>query len=251
MKTLIYDIELSKAIALVYPSHKPQYIPPSSYIEDQFMPCAAWKWLDEDEIYSACVLDDAKRFKENFRDHGLVVKALYDAIEEADILVGHNSDGFDQKHLNWFALNEGLPPLPQKQTVDTLKLMRSVFRAPSNKLDELTNRLIGERKMQTSPGMHDRVAQGDPAAIREMLKYNIQDARIQDKFYKFVRPWAKTHPTVRTRDYNGELVPTCQYCHSINLVRRNVRYLKSGRARAQWRCQETECGGYTTTDLVN
>jgi len=250
MKTLIWDIELSKAVALIYPSHKPQYVDPSNILHNQFMPCAAWKWEHEEEIHLASVLDNKKKFKKDYRDHTDVVSRLYEAVKEADILVGHNSDGFDLKHLNWYAALQGLPPLPQKQSVDTLKAVRSVFRAPSNRLDELAKALVGDKKQETSKGMHNRVALGCPDAIAEMGVYNIQDIKIQEQVYLYIRPWMKSHPKTIVRDTYGETVNTCQYCKSPNLTREKVRYLKSGRARQQWKCKEEECGGYTTTDLI-
>jgi len=250
MKTLVFDIELSKAMALIYPSHRPQYIHASNIIRDQFMPCAAWKWLHEDKIHIATVLDDKKKFKEDYSDDSLVVKALYDAVEEADIVVGHNSDNFDLKHLNWMAIKHGLPPLPLKQQIDTLKVCRQVFKAPSNSLDELVKALIGDRKMDTSKGMHNRVAIGDAEAIAEMARYNIQDVKIQDAFYLKIRPWMRNHPNQIIKDPTGETVITCDKCNSPNVHRKRVRYLKNGRARVQYRCQEPECRTYFTGDMV-
>jgi len=250
MKYLYYDIELSKAIALIYPSHKPQYVDPSNIIHDQFMPCAAWKFLHEDKIHMASVLDNKARFKKDFRDHSGVVKKLYDAVKEADVLIGHNADGFDLKHLNWFAKLQGLPPLPRKQSIDTLKEVRKLFRAPSNKLDLLAKKLINNKKKKTSPGMHNRVAIGCPEAIAEMGVYNIQDITIGEGVYYEIRPWMDSHPKEIIRDIGGNTVTVCQHCKSPNLERHKVRYLRSGRARMQFLCLKDGCGGYTTTDMV-
>lgn len=253
MKILIWDIEMSYSIALVYPSHKPQYIPPSSYIKDQFMPCAAWSWYGEDKIHLASVLDNKKKLDKDYTDDSHVVKELYNAVKEADILVGHNSKNFDIKHLNWLAIQQGLPPLPEKLHIDTLLACRAIFKAPSNKLDELTNKLIGSRKMETSRGMHKKVALGVKSAIKEMGKYNIQDVAIQKAFYTKIRPWIKNHPVVdrsQTRDSNGDIVDLCPRCASPDIVRNGRRPMggMSKRFRQNWKCKT--CTGYFLGGII-
>lgn len=253
MKILIWDIEMSYALALVYPSHKPQYIPPSSYIKDQFMPCAAWSWYGEDKIHLASVLDDKEAFKKDYTNDKAVVKKLYDAVSEADILVGHNSKGFDIKHLNWLAIQHGMPPLEEKLHIDTLTACRAIFKAPSNKLDELTKRLIGDNKMDTSKGMHKKVALGVRSAIKEMGKYNIQDVAIQKAFYTKIRPWIRNHPSVdrnETRDSNGDIVNLCPRCASPNIVRNGKRPMggMSKRFRQNWKCKS--CTGFFVGAII-
>lgn len=79
------------------------------YVSREVTAVAA-RFLDEDFTYVWLLGDfDAKGVLEGFRD-------LYDM---ADVVTGHFIRGFDLPNLNGAMLDNGLPPLTQKWTVDT------------------------------------------------------------------------------------------------------------------------------------
>lgn len=231
MKFLAWDVELSKAIYYAYPSKKPQYLKPEDIKHDQFMICASWKVIGQKHISSVSVLDDNKRFKNNFRDEYHVLKTLRDGLEEADVLIGHNVDGFDMKHFNWRLALYGLHPITPKETIDTLKLARKHWASPGNSMSFLATRLEIALKGKVPDEVWKAATDGCAKAIRDVVKYNRQDLRVQDPLYLKLRPFMKKHP----HEGGGK----CQFCSSLNLgVNKNMG------KKIQYQCRD--CGGCTT-----
>jgi len=60
---------------------------------------------------------------------------LHALMDEADVVCGWNSTTFDHKHIKREFLEAGmLPPSPTKD-LDLMRVVKSQFRFPSNKLD--------------------------------------------------------------------------------------------------------------------
>jgi DNA polymerase III epsilon subunit-like protein len=60
----------------------------------------------------------------------------------AEIIAGHNVDGFDVKKCNTVFLRHGLPFIVGKKTIDTLKMARTKLSLEGNGLDYIS-RLLG------------------------------------------------------------------------------------------------------------
>lgn len=188
-KVLILDIEISLAVAYVYPARRKQYIGATQYKHKQFMLSAAWRWYGQKRIYSASLVDDKKRFKRNFRDDYHVVRELFNAIEEADVIVGHNSDSFDIKHINRFALLHGIGVRPDQVSVDTLKVARKYFNFPFNSMKEIAKELRIQQKEGLSEETWQAAADGDPKAIKRIEKYNRNDVEVQTQMFERLLPY--------------------------------------------------------------
>lgn len=72
-----------------------------------------WKWADDDETYSAAA---SKR-----RAPKSVVREFVRFYDEADIVLGHNIRRHDLPILNAACVENGLPILKPKLTIDTLR----------------------------------------------------------------------------------------------------------------------------------
>ncbi len=81
-----------------------------------------------------------------------VISEFDKIIKQADLVVGKNSDRFDNKMINAARMLEGLPGLPEwtRYTDDLEKQMRKHFRLPSQSLDYISNQLNlgGKVKME-------------------------------------------------------------------------------------------------------
>ena len=66
-----------------------------------------------------------------------VIQKLWDLFQEADVVIGHNSDAFDIKKANSRFAYHNLGPTSHYQSVDTLKIARRHFKFNSNKLGHL------------------------------------------------------------------------------------------------------------------
>jgi hypothetical protein len=249
MKILLGDIELSRAIYQAYPSNKPQFLRAEQIVHHQFLFSFGHQWYGEEEISVPSILDNKKQFKKDFRNDDELVAYAHELLTEADVFCGHNSNSFDLKHIFWRCWKLGLPPI-EILKVDTLKEARKVFNAPSKSMDNLLKD-IGHHGKVGKPNEKDWFAatMGDKEKIEGIVEYNHHDVVGQGVLYESIRPWMANHPQVRIRDtYTGEIISTCRHCHGANLIRRGVKYLRSGRARRNYQCKD--CGGYTTTDLI-
>jgi DNA polymerase III epsilon subunit-like protein len=68
-----------------------------------------------------------------------LLKEFLEILNEADEIVGQNSDNFDVKWLRTRCLKHKLGMLPEYNQVDTYKLAKKYFRFNSNKLDYIAS----------------------------------------------------------------------------------------------------------------
>lgn len=176
----------------------------------------AAKWLGEDEVMSnaLCYAEDYHPGME--LDRGML-QGIWELLDEADFVVGHNGDKFDIKHLNTQFLLAGFhPPSPYRQ-IDTLKMVKRMFSFDSNRLDYLLRKLFGRTKEDVG-GFETwrQCVLGNMEAWERMLHYNRQDVVDLEEVYLTIRAWDKSHPSVATGEgRNGE--PCCTVCGSENV----------------------------------
>ena len=246
MKILIGDIELSHAVYMAYPAKKPQFLRREQMIHPQYMFSFAYKWHHEKKIKAVSLLDDKARFKANFRDDEYLVRETHKLLMEADVFVGHNSDGFDLKHINYRAHLLGLPPV-EIAKVDTLKVARRCFQAPSNSMDNLLKDM-GHVGKQGKPNQYEWMdaAQGCKKALKKIVTYNKYDVEGQIFLYEKLLPWIHNHPNhnLFIRDEDGNEIGVCKNCGSPELIQSKKRKLSSGTMRVQYQC--SDCNSYTT-----
>jgi hypothetical protein len=240
-KILLYDVETSPIVTATF-SLYPDSINHENIIQDWFMISAAWKELGKKTIYSSAISDVPEMF--DMVNDFEVVKSLRDAMQDADILIGHNSIRFDTKRLNARLIYHGLDPLPSGiQQVDTLKEVKKVAAFTSNKLDYLGATLLGEGKMETSKGLWMRVIKGDTDAVKEMVIYNKKDVQLLEDVYLKLRPYMKGHPHIGVL-HGEDRQYSCPKCGSTNLIQIKNRYSAAGVKKIQKQC--ADCHGYTT-----
>jgi uncharacterized protein YprB with RNaseH-like and TPR domain len=129
MKILLLDIETSPLTAHVWGLWQ-QNVGLPQIVDSGRTLCFAAKWLGEDKvIFSSVEKTNPKR----------MLLKIWDLLEEADAVVHYNGTKFDIPTLNKeFLLNDLTPPAPYKQ-IDLLRVARSQFKFPSNKLDYVAN----------------------------------------------------------------------------------------------------------------
>lgn len=148
----------------------------------------AWsaKWAHEDKLYySDC---------RNNKKAKAFLKPIWELLDQADIVVWHNGDKFDFKHLNTaFVLADLGLPSPYRK-FDTLKVVRKYFAFPSYKLEYVAKRFkcknlkSGHKKF---PGMELwlQCLVNNLAAWKEMEHYNKQDVRVLEEVYYKLIPY--------------------------------------------------------------
>jgi len=190
-KILIWDIETAPIIMAGWGLWRQDHNP-VDIIQDWYIICAAWKWLDKDKVTSVSVLDDRLAFKKDPCDDYVVVKALRKVLLHADIIVGHNIKSFDWKKLNTRLIYHGLDPLPKMRMADTLAMAKAEFKFTSNKLDYVAQFLGVGAKIPTTKGLWMRCLKGDVKSIKEMVKYCKGDIAVSESVYLKLRPFSSS-----------------------------------------------------------
>ena len=208
MKILTLDIETSQIEASVWGIWQ-QNIPILAIQKPTRMLSWAAKWYGSDEILWA---------GEKTHGHSDMVHAIYELVDEADVVVGYNSKKFDMKHLNREFILEDLPPPTSYKDIDLLTVVRSNFSFPSNKLDYVAGVLLGRHKMSHA-GLQLWIdcELGKKEAWDTMIDYNIEDVDITDELYTKLRGWIKGHPN-HGLYVEDQLSPTCRNCGSKHVV---------------------------------
>jgi len=151
-----------------------EYIHPNMIGRPYFIICWSAQWTDKNKTYSACVTQDEALA---YTDKNIIAP-LWDLMNRADIIAGHNIDKFDAKKINTrFKINGFDNPLPYK-TIDTLKLARKTYSFESNTLDYLFRVFGIKRKDKMCDDDWLAIKEtGDPKTLRKMQRYNKGDVK--------------------------------------------------------------------------
>ncbi len=168
-------------------------------------------------------------------DRALVL-AAWEVLNEADIIIGHNVDKFDNRKLRAKFVEHGLVPPKTYKTIDTLKIARSQFAFNANSLNDLAFTLKLGSKMKTGGiDLWFACMDGDKKAWAKMVAYNKQDVVLLEKVYDRLKSWYPSHPNLALYEDR----PGCPVCASSKVQRRGVQVLKF-RKVARHQCQD--CG---------
>lgn len=218
LKTLLFDIETAPSLGWVWGKYQQDVI---AFDQNWYMLCWSAKWLDSSKIITKA-LPDYKGYKKNPEDDKALCIDLWNLIDEADIIIGHNCDEFDLKKANArFVINELEPPSPYR-TIDTYKVARKHFAFESNKLDDLGKMLKVGQKLSTGGfSLWKGCMSGDLNSWKTMKQYNKQDVILLEDVYYKLRSWNKNAPRI------NEDTSACYCCGSINTQRRGFNYTKA------------------------
>ena len=143
-KVLMLDLEVSPSLGYTYGQYQTNVI---KIERPPVLLSFAWKWLGEKETH-CLTLHDRATVQQG--DDSLLVKELWNLIDECEIFVAHNVR-FDQKMANAFFLRHNLPPGRFYKTFCTLQTARRYFKLDNNKLDYLGQLLgVGQKTAITN-----------------------------------------------------------------------------------------------------
>jgi DNA polymerase elongation subunit (family B) len=229
-KILFVDIETAPTTAYVWRMWK-ENIRPAQVQDYSWIMLIAAKWAHEDEVmcYRAEGLED---------DMGLVDWA-HSLLDEADIVVAHNGNGFDLPIMKTRMIKYKMkPPAPYK-SVDTLKAARRVFRFPHNSLEGLGDYLNLEVKKNPqgfSLWTNCLKSMNNPAWA-QMAEYCSGDVLAMEKLYERLLPWIPGHPNLGL--FADAQKPICGNCGSKRMQRRGT-YPTLTQVYPRYHCQK--CG---------
>lgn len=211
-KILFFDIETRPIKFWGWRTGK-QYVDQSQIVKgaDQDIICISYKWLDEKKIHS---LDWGVKEQDSSR----MIDTFGKVIESADVVIGHNADSFDIRHINTQRLLHGQSPIAWPTSEDTLKQIRKKFYLPSYRLDYISKLLTGSGKATMAFQDWIEIVENKSAKhLRKMIKYNQRDVKKLEEDYKILAPHLvpKANRSLISRDLRAGC-PSCGHNGSIS-----------------------------------
>ncbi len=117
--------------------------------------------------------------------------ALWPVFEQADALIGYNSDHFDIPILNKYYPGD----LTKIKSIDLLKEIRNVL-GRRLKLDNVAEATLGTKK--TGTGL-EAIAWWAEGKVEQVRQYCLDDVKITRALYEYMRD----HGSVKYRDFDG------------------------------------------------
>ena len=209
----------------------------------------AWNWLGEDDIHAAA-LPMFRGYRKDPRNNKALIKKVISLYEKADIIVGHNIDGYDDRMTNTEIARNDLSAMlpPPHKTIDTLKIARTKFRFNGNTLQELGEFLgLGVKVAHEGFPLWEKCMAGDPDAWKRFVAYNIGDVVLLKKIYFKFRPWITNHPNMNgTENAERKNCPQCG-AHRSRMIRRGYFFTVTGRV-LRFQCKD--CGKWARGAII-
>lgn len=246
VKILLYDLETEPNLGYTWGKWEQNVI---EFKEEWKLLSFAYKWLGEKEVKCLGRVDFTDKTDQS------LVESLWKLLDDADIVIAHNGDAFDNKKACAKFIEFNLPPPKPFKSIDTKKVAKKYFKFNSNSLNDLGKLLkLGTKLKHTGIDLWLDCMAGDKKAWELMKRYNKQDVVLLEKVYLKLRPWIENHP-----DVNAEYgkVWYCPKCGSKDLKSCGIRRTKTNSYR-HYRCQN--CKGYcksrraeknSSPDIVN
>lgn len=238
-KILVLDIETAPIVAYTWGTFD-QDIPNNMIKQDWHLLSYSAKWVGDNP--KKIIYADQRREKDVTNDKKLL-EGLWKLIDEADIIVGQNSNKFDLKKINARFIMHGMQPPSSYKKIDTLVLAKKHFAFTSNKLEFLSDKLNDKYKKLDHakyPGfaMWKACLAGDKNAWEEMKKYNCHDVLATEELYQKLVAWEKD---LNFNAYHDELNHTC-VCGGREFRNKGYAYTMTGRFN-RYKC--LKCGKET------
>jgi len=234
----VFDLENAPSKAAVWRMWK-QNIYNDQITEEWYMLSWSGKWLYDTDIYSDVLTPDEAVNGDDAR----IMTSLWDYIDAADILIGHNINQFDVLKMNTRFVVNGLKPPSPYQTIDTLLAARKNFSFTSNKLAYLCKQ-FGVAQKADNGGMKRWLGccDGNPQDLMDMEHYNRQDIIATEELYFAMRGWIKSHPNLAL--YMDNKIDACYKCGSpdIEWIKDKFYYTNVNKYSV-YRCRECDSLG--------
>lgn len=188
-KVLILDIE-TRSLTVKTFGLRDQNIGLEQVVDDGGILCWSAKWLGTDKVF----FEETKGIKSKEK---VILKKLKKLMDQADIILGQNSQSFDVPIVTGlFLYYDLIDEVRDFKQIDTLRMSRSKYKFLSHKLQYMSGKLC-EIKKQTHakfPGMSlwMEYEAKNPLAFAEMKKYNMADVEATEELFLKLSKGCKT-----------------------------------------------------------
>lgn len=237
---LVLDIETQRGIVETFNLFRP-FIHIDRVLTPTRVLCFAAKWRGDDKIIFKSAWDDNDE-----EGYLRMLRAAYDLLNEADIIVTWNGDRFD---IQWFESELGRlelgRPMPYK-SLDLIKINKKWFKGGqmSMKLDWSARQWLKDRKTPHggSDLWHDirYGTRAEQRAARKLMReYNIHDTELTEQLLERYLPYAPVNLALYANNEDDLL--HCTKCNSTNLKKDGTKYYNTLAGSYQMhRCKD--CG---------
>ncbi len=136
--------------------------------------------------------DDKKYRTSDFADDGPLAVAIRDCLEQADVVVGHNSKLFDRKFLNARLMKAGERPLKSQFNVDTMWIVRTHMRTSSKLVNVQQFLGLPDEKTDITWDDWTRGIAFDKKALDTIADHCIKDVEVLEEAYWKLLPMMRT-----------------------------------------------------------
>lgn len=240
-KILVYDIECTGILGYAYGTHDTSI---HKIIEQPILLSFSYAWYEPGKRPKIIcrTLADMDTYDVDPKNDRLLTKELWELIDEAQVLIGHNSKSFDDKMANMFFLKHRLGPTSPYKQIDTKLMASSIGRFPSKSLNNLSDFFGNGQKTETTHAdlWWDSINGGAAGrkAMKKMATYNNQDVKLTIDLYEILRPHFRRHPILSRLSGDSDACPRCG-SHDYR-----VRAYRSTDVSMYHQFSCNECGGY-------
>lgn len=226
-KRLVIDIEWSPAKAYVWRMWD-ENVTPDQLIDPGGLLCFCAHWVGSKEFMFFSEWENGKQE---------MAVALRELLDEADAVIGYNSNKYDLPKIKGHLLLEGLKPFAPPTSIDLIKTVKGLGFV-MNRLAYIAPLLdIGNKMKHEGFRLWRSVLEGDEKAQARMKKYCVQDVKVTTALYMRIQPYIVDHPHL------GDDKGACGSCGSNHVQMRGYRRSKFFKVR-RMQCQD--CGAWST-----
>lgn len=252
-KVLVLDIETSPIVAHVW-GMRDQNIAPNQIVQDSFIIAWAAKWYEDKygRVYgphNRLIYMDQRRRGVPKRNERFLMEDLWKLINEADIILGQNSNAFDVKKINTGFLDTDLPKPSEFNKTDVYLVNKKHFSHSSNKLEFITKKYCVKYKKLNHgkfPGQElwTAIMKGDMKAWKEMEIYNKHDVLATEEYYALIQGW---DDSINANHFTGVEKIVCAQCGADDFNKQGFFHSGSGGKFQRFRCRK--CGKPTRSKV--
>jgi hypothetical protein len=178
-KILYFDIETALMDVAIFDLFvKSQYINRQAIIKSSFVICWSACWVSDDSEFQYVMSDRVREDEARANSDRRCLTWLWNLMDSADYVVGHNSDRFDVKKVHYRFTRNGMGlPYVFKQ-IDTLKMARKYYASESNQLEHWSLVKGGKPKQDTEYNDWYKIRTNpDAGTLQKMENYCRGDVR--------------------------------------------------------------------------
>jgi len=229
VRCILLDIETTPNVAYTWGKYDQNVI---AFQKEWELLSFAFKYLGAPARDTVCFSR-----QETASEADLVVSA-WQVLDEADVIIGHNIDQFDNRKLRAKFVEHSLPPPSPYKTIDTKKIAKSQFAFNSNSLNDLAAVLkLGSKKSTGGFDLWLGCMADEAKSWKKMIEYNKHDVVLLEKVYERLKAWYPNHPNFAL--FTSTDNRKCPVCGSGKTQRRGSQVLKMRKAQ-RYHCQQ--CG---------